>query len=243
MMGPFQTPLALRRDPLMAFFWVVLAPILFLKASGLIAGEFAAPFEPGSEAEIAAYHTLWRVNCVVMALWFAILSYWCEWRGAGAFAGRVKIEPRWLIIAVMIGPALLLLPSFIVGSAMPEEEWRFREAFNADVFAPKNWTLAYIFMAVVLAPVIEEVTFRGVAFGALIASNIGSVAAIVISSAAFALIHMQYTPAAMLIVFLSGVGFAVLRLVSGTVIVPIVAHAAANADVMVLQWLASNPPT
>ena len=242
-MGPFQTPMALSRAPFMAFFWVVLAPILFLKASGFVAAQFVAPFETGSEAEIAAYHTLWRVTCIVMAVWFAMLSYWCDWRGAGPFAGRVRVEARWLIIAVMIGPALLLLPSFIVGSAMPDGEWRFRQEFNADVFAPENWTLAYIFMAVVLAPVIEEVTFRGVAFGALISKNLGSVAAIVISSAAFAIIHMQYTPAAMLIVFLSGVGFAVLRLVSGTVIVPIVAHSAANADVLILQWLANNPPT
>ena len=238
----YRTPLALGRDPLVALFWVIFAPILFLQSSGLIAAMFLTPFETGTEAEIKAYQFLWRVNCVVMFVWFALLSYWSNWIGASPFAGRIRVDMRWLVVGIMLGPALILLPSFVVGSLMPEGEWRYRESFNTDIFAPHNWTLAYVFMAVVMAPVVEEVTFRGVALGALISRDIGPVAAIILSSAAFALIHMQYSPAAMLVVFLSGVGFAILRLVSGTVSVPIVAHAVANADVLVLQWLAANPP-
>ena len=236
------SPDGLGREPLIALFWVVIAPVLFLRASGFIAGFFIGPFEPGSEAEIAAYQFLWRVNCIVMFVWFAVLSYWSDWVGAGPFAGRIKVDARWLVVGIMLGPALLLLPSFIVSSLMPEGEWRFRENFNADIFAPQNWTLAYIFMAVVLAPVIEEVTFRGVAMGALMSRNVGPIAAVILSSIAFALIHMQYSIAAMTVVFISGVGFAVLRLLSGTISVPIAAHAVANADVMVLQWFAANPP-
>ena len=94
-----------------------------------------------------------------------------------------------------------------------------------------------------MAPVVEEITFRGIAFGALVARGIGPVAAIILSSLAFAISHLQYSPAAMLVVFLSGVGFAVLRVLSGTVIVPIVAHAAANVDVLIINWLAASPPT
>ncbi len=242
-MGPFQTPTALGRDPLVALFWVVIAPILFLRASGFIAAFFIAPFEPGSAAEISAYQLLWRVNCLVMFVWFVSLSYWSDWVGGGAFAGRLRVDARWLVVGIMLGPALLLVPSFIVSGLMPDGEWRYREDFNTEIFAPQNWTLAYLFMAVVLAPVIEEVTFRGVALGALISRGIGPVAAVILSSAAFAAIHMQYAPAAMLVVFISGVGFAVLRLLSGSISVPIAAHAVANADVLVLQWLASSPPT
>jgi len=242
-MGPYQTPIALGRDPLVAVFWVIIAPVLFLRASGFIAAFFIAPFEPGSDAEIAAYQLLWRVNCIVMFVWFALLTYWSEWIGGGAFAGRLRVDARWLVVAIMLGPALLLVPSFIVDSLMPEGEWRYRESFNTDIFAAQNWTLAYLFMAVILAPVIEEVTFRGIALGALISRGIGPIAAVIVSSAAFALIHMQYAPAAMLVVFMSGLGFGILRLLSGTISVPIVAHAVANADVLVLQWLANSPPT
>lgn len=242
-MGPYQSPIALGRDPLMAVFWVVIAPVLFLNASGLIAAQFLNPFEPGSAEEITAYQFLWRVNCIVMFVWFAALSYWSDWIGGGAFAGQLRVDARWIVVGVLLGPAMLLVPAFVVGAVMPEGEWRYRENFNAEIFAPRNWTLAYIFMAVVLAPIIEEVTFRGVALGALISRGIGPIAAVILSSAAFALIHMQYAPAALIVVFISGVGFAVLRLLSGSISVPIVAHAVANADVLVLQWLASSPPT
>ncbi len=226
----------------MAVFWVILAPVLFLQSSGFIAALFLSPFDPGSDAEIAAYQFLWRVNCIVMFVWFALLTLWSDRIGAGPFAGGIRVDARWIVVGIMLGPALILLPSFIVGSLMPEGEWRYRESVNTDIFAPRNWTLAYVFMAVVMAPVIEEVTFRGVAFGALISRNVGPVAAIILSSAAFALIHMQYSPAAMLVVFISGIGFAILRLISGTVSVPIIAHSVANADVLVLQWFAANPP-
>lgn len=239
----YRTPLVLGRDPIVALFWVVFAPVLFLQSASFIAALFLPAFEPGTEAEIAAYQFLWRVICIVMFVWFALLSFWSERIGAGPFAGQIRVDARWLVVAIMLGPALILLPSFIVGSLMPEGEWRYRDDQNADILAPQNWTLAYIFMAVVLAPVIEEVTFRGVALGALISRNVGPVAAVILSSAAFALIHMQYSAAAMLVVFFSGVGFAILRLLSGTVSVPIVAHAVANADVLVLQWFAANPPT
>jgi membrane protease YdiL (CAAX protease family) len=243
MIAPYDTPLALARDPLFAFFWVILAPVVFLTGGAMIATLFIPPFETGTEAEIAAYHTLWRTTCIMMAVWFLLMSLWTEWIGAGAFAGRVRAEARWLIIGVMVGPVLLILPSLIVGSVMTEDGWQYRQDINEAIFAPNNWSLAYIFIAVVMAPVVEEVTFRGIAFGALIARGLGPVAAVVLSSAAFAISHLQYSPAAMLVVFLSGVGFAILRLLSGTVIVPIVAHSVANADVLILNWLAASPAT
>lgn len=242
-MGPYQTPIGLGRDPLIALFWVVIAPVLFLQSSAFIASLFLPPFERGTEAEIDAYQFLWRVNCIVMFVWFALLTYWSDWVRAGAFAGRLRVDLRWVVVAIMLGPVLLLVPSFIVGALMPDGEWRYGDDVNIDIFAPQNWTLAYIFMAVVLAPVIEEVTFRGVALGALISRGIGPIAAVLLSSAAFALIHMQYSAAAMLVVFISGIGFAILRLLSGTISVPIIAHAVANADVLALQWFAANPPT
>jgi len=241
--GPYDTPLALAREPLSVFFWVILAPVVFLSGAAIIAGLFIPAFEPGSPAEIDAYHTLWLSTCLAMALWFALMSLWSDWLGAGPFAGRVNAEARWLIIGVLIGPVLLILPSILVGSFMSEEGWQYRQEINEAVFAPQNWSLAYIFIAVIMAPVVEEVTFRGIALGTLIARGLGPVAAVVLSSVAFAISHLQYSPAAMFVVFLSGVGFAVLRLLSGTVIVPIAAHSVANADVLILNWLAANPPT
>ncbi|MEL6725323.1 MAG: type II CAAX endopeptidase family protein [Pseudomonadota bacterium] len=242
-MGPYQTPMALLREPLMAFFWVVLAPVLFLTGGALIALELIPEIEPGTESELQAYHTLWLVSGVAMAAWFGLMSLWSDKMGAGAFAGRMTTTSAWLILGGVLGPLLLIIPSLVVSSFMTEEGWQYREEVNEAVFAPQNWSLAYIFVAVFMAPIVEEVAFRGVAFGAIIARGLSPIAAVTVSSLAFAFSHLQYSPAAMFVVFLSGIGFAVLRLVSGTVIVPIVAHMSANANVLLLTWLATNPPT
>ena len=87
MNGQYQTPMALVREPLMAFFWVILAPALFLSGAALIALEIIPGFEPGTQSEIEAYHTLWLISCLGTALWFILMSLWSEKIGAGPFAG------------------------------------------------------------------------------------------------------------------------------------------------------------
>ena len=243
MLGPYKTPQALAREPWMAVFWVVLAPVLFLTGAALIALEFVPNFSPGSIEEIGAYQTLWLVSCVAMAGWFGTMSLWCSAIGAGPFAGAMRAETPWLVVGAILGPLILIIPSLLVGSFMSEEGWQYRGEVNEAVFAPQNWSLAYVFVAVIMAPIVEEVAFRGVAFGTIIARGLSPVAAITLSSLAFAFSHLQYSPAAMFVVFLSGVGFGVLRMMSGTMIVPIIAHMTANANVLFLNWIASNPPT
>lgn len=243
MTGPYNTPLGLAREPLMAFFWVILAPVLFLTLGAYLAQLVIPEFRPGSPEELGAYKTLWLFSCLAMALWFALMSSWSNWLGAGPFAGRMRTEGRWIVIALIAGPLVLLVPSFVAAGFMTEDGWQYRQAINEEAFAPANWTLIYIFLAVIMAPIVEEVTFRGVAFGTLIARGLSPAAAIMLSSVAFALIHMQYSPVAMFVVFISGIGFAILRLLSGTVVVPIIAHSAANANVLFLNWIAASPPT
>ncbi len=243
MLGPHKTPLALAREPWMAVFWVVLAPVLFLTGAAMIALEFVPNFEPGTVDEINAYQSLWLVSCVAMAAWFGTMSLWSSAIGAGPFAGEMRTDTVWMWIGGILGPLILIIPSLLVGSFMSEAGWQYREEVNEAVFAPQNWSLAYIFVAVIMAPIVEEVAFRGVAFGAIVARGLSPSAAIMLSSLAFAFSHLQYSPAAMFVVFLSGVGFAFLRMMSGTVIVPIIAHMTANANVLLLNWIAANPAT
>ncbi len=227
----------------MAFFWAIIAPILFLNGAAIISTEFIPEFSQGTPEEIQAHHILWFATAIAMAIWFGLMSTWSQWLGAGPFAGDMQTDRNWVLIAVLVGPVALIAPNLAVASFMTEEGWQYAGEVNTDVFAPKNWSLAYIFIAVLMAPVVEEVAFRGIAFGALIARGVSSAGAVVISSFAFAFIHLQYSPAAMLVVFLTGIGFAVLRVLSGTVIVPIIAHMAANGVTLMLTSMAANPPT
>jgi len=133
-MGPYQTPMALVRDPLMSFFWVILAPVLFLTGAGLIALEFIPDIELGSPEELRAYHTLWLFSAVAMGAWFALMSLWSGHIGAGPFAGRMDATAYWVLIGAMIGPFLLIIPSVLVGSFMSEQGWQYREEVNEAVF-------------------------------------------------------------------------------------------------------------
>ena len=175
------------------------------------------------------------IGSVAVCLHFGLVSVWSNWLGAGPFAGAMRTSWRWLVAAAIIGPAVLVVPSLIADVLMGGQEgWAFAEGYDRGWDAPENQSLATLFYVLILAPVTEEVTYRGVALGALVARGVGAAGAAVLSSSAFALIHLQYSPAALAVVFVAGLGFATLRLVSGTMIVPVVAHIAANG--FVLAW-------
>jgi len=53
---------------------------------------------------------------------------------------------------------------------------------------------------------------------------------------------LQYSLPAMAVVFFTGLGFAGLRLLSRSILVPILAHMAANAAMILMQLLATAPP-
>ena len=241
--GPYHTPLALAREPLMAFFWAVLAPVLFLTGAALMTLAAGPDAVSGTQQEVQAYQRLWLFTCLAMALWFGVMSVWSNWLGAGPFAGRMTASRPWILIAIMVGPILLIAPSLAVGALMSGSDWQYRGEVNSEIFTPRNWTLAYLFMAILMAPIVEEVAFRGVAMGALIARGISPAGAVILSSFVFAFSHLQYSFPAMAIVFISGIGFAILRLASGTVLVPLAAHISANATVLLLNWMAANPAT
>lgn len=243
MNGPYGTPLALAREPLLAFFWVLIAPILFLTGAAIVISDIVQSYPPELQDGIHVYQARWLGACVGMALWFAAMSIWSERAGAGAFAGAIRTAPRWLIAAALLGPMISIFPSLVIGSFMDSDGWQYREPVDTSVFSPTNWTLAYIAVALVIAPLAEEVAFRGIAFGAIIARGLSPAAAIMLSSVLFAAHHWQYSSAAMFSVFLSGIGLAALRLLSGSVLAPLVAHMTANGVVLYINWVAANPPT
>lgn len=83
--------------------------------------------------------------------------------------------------------------------------------------------------AVVWAPLVEELLFRGALYAGL-RSKLGWVWSVVISSVLFGLIH-PYTPSGMISVAFGGVAFGLLREWRGTLIPCIVAHALHNATI------------
>lgn len=242
--GPYNTPVALGREPFTAAFWVLAAPLLFPVIGTAIASLIWPGFIDAVRSDAPSRDAISRIWLVMASIHFAhfvILSIWSERVGAGAFAGDMRVTPNWLIAALLLGPPILLAPNIIAGMIFGGTDgWEYSGDVNTALFAPDNWGLTYLVFALFLAPLLEEVTFRGVALGALVCRGVPPWMAMVASSAAFTFLHFQYSVPALMVVFVAGVGFAWLRLRSGSMLVPIAAHIAANSTITFLASLA--PP-
>ena len=92
--------------------------------------------------------------------------------------------------------------------------------------------LAYIVKGVVLAPIFEEILFRGAMFSALM-RRWGIWAAVIIPGVLWAFVHVQYEEW-WVIVWIAGFGIllAIIRWKSGSLYLPLVLHAAHNLAVV-----------
>ena len=86
----------------------------------------------------------------------------------------------------------------------------------------------FTFALVVAAPLTEEIVFRGFMYRGLAASRAGVAGAIVIPSAIWAVMHVQYENFFIIQIFLLGVIFGVLRWQSGSTWLTIVLHGIVN---------------
>jgi len=91
------------------------------------------------------------------------------------------------------------------------------------------WTLVLVgVQAIVLAPVVEEFLYRGVLLWALLRGT-GPVAALVASSALFAVVHAPAEPQGVVPLFFLGMALAYVAYRTRSLVAPIVAHALFNA--------------
>jgi len=140
------------------------------------------------------------------------------------------------LAALLIGSDLLtfLLGRNLVPSFMSEA---YKSARN-------DGSLAIFFVAVVIvAPVSEEVAFRGFLFRGLSASWLGVSGAVIATSAAWAAMHVQYDAFTLGQIFLIGLLLGWIRWASGSTLLTIVLHMLANLAACVqaaikVEWLA-----
>lgn len=108
-----------------------------------------------------------------------------------------------------------IVPSFVMDS--------YRSALASGTI----WLFAIAL--VVAAPLAEEIIFRGFAFRGFAASRVGVAGAILIPSAVWAAMHVQYEVFYIVQIFLLGVVFGILRWRSGSLWLTITLHAIVNA--------------
>jgi membrane protease YdiL (CAAX protease family) len=141
---------------------------------------------------------------------------------------------RWSVIGVFLvfaaQYAAALIEMFVLGiepgSENTETIVEFAKAFPA-----------FIIVVSVIGPILEEIVFRLVIFGALY-KRFGFWIAGIASSLIFAAVHMDFTH--LLVYTAMGLVFAFLYVKTGRILVPIIAHVAINLFVAVVNVLLAD---
>jgi membrane protease YdiL (CAAX protease family) len=126
-------------------------------------------------------------------------------------------------------PSVILMLGFIALAGALEVVYR-----HADLGANTSWVGKYsagalairIVGILVLAPLGEELLFRGVIFKLLATKS--TALAILITAALFACSHFQYSWLGMVLVFVSGLYYGLARAWSGSTLLTIAMHCAGN---------------
>lgn len=168
-----------------------------------------------------------------LAAQVAALAWVSRRKGRGSFAADfgLALDPRdwWAVpsgVGLQIGLGVLLLP--IVELAGREEQSVVEDLQDASGLA----VVGLAVFAAVLAPVVEELVFRGLLLRALL-RRMDVTGAVVVSSLAFALVHVIGDPSVgslAVVPGLLGVGMvaAVLAVRSGSLSQPILLHVGFN---------------
>lgn len=149
--------------------------------------------------------------------------------------------PSWRNLGICLGLTLLLLMAsdFVTTQsgrdAIPDFMAGIYESSRA---AGDGFFFLLACTLIVLAPLGEEIVFRGFLYRGL-SSGLGPFAAIVITAASWSALHAQYEPFFMAQIFAFGIFLGWIRWRSNSLVLAMILHAAINALALVQTDLAS----
>jgi CAAX protease family protein len=185
------------------------------------------------------------VTIVASPVWIGIAAIavrWRRWR-VRDYLALVAPRRRELVFSIALLAAVLVAFDLLTYALGREIIPRFMiEAYTS---AKTPAAVALLFIAiVVVAPVCEEIAFRGFLFRGWSESWLGVSGALVLTSGAWALMHVQYDWFVIGQIFLLGLLFGWLRWASGSTLLTIILHVIANftafaQTVVKVEWLSS----
>lgn len=170
---------------------------------------------------------------LVPVWWLAVRKYGVSWRALGLR----KFAP----MALGVGCGLMILSwgfNLVYSIFLALFDARAQPDF-APIFAATSSPWLILVAGAVIAPIVEEIIFRGFIFAGFKA-RYGWVKAAVLSSGLFAMIHFQ--PLAIIGIFLMGMIFAFLYQYSGSIWPGIIMHMSTNLLALVAALLMARFP-
>ncbi|MEM1086692.1 MAG: CPBP family intramembrane glutamic endopeptidase [Pseudomonadota bacterium] len=185
-----------------------------------------------------ASEVLWGL--AILASTYAVYVYFH--RGGREYDGISLPEPTWTIWKIAIFTVILTWGVDLGVERLLETRIELPDTWPTKPDWYYHITPAMLpgtlFAAVIVAPLVEEYLFRGLGMGCLLERGWSPVIVVLVTSALFAFTHTQYLPSGMFLIFVSGVIFGYLRLVSGALTLPVISHALLNLSIYV--WYAAE---
>jgi len=207
---------------------IIVGPFLALIGAGIAGGTSA--MEDISALALLSVQGVASLGAVAAVSWFKGSRSWRR-----DFGFKIEARHVWGIAAGMvlqIAVALLTLPIVRLLS----EDDRPQQEISRLATDLAGWEIAIFgFLVAVVAPVFEEIVYRGMLLGRLVKS-MSRRRAVLISSAVFAATHLL-DPNAILVVpglFLVGLALGYLALRAGNIGLPIFAHMGTNGLAVLL---------
>ena len=197
----------------------VAAGLLTVAAYAFLLGKQGA--KPSDEYVVA-------ISCLAMV---GVIVWSVRLTGCPVRLYLALVSTAWINYAVAIAAeAVLLFVHGLVLSQLCDGSSNFQTQGN-EIRAAMNGPLAalFLFNTIILAPVTEEVLFRGFLLPSWSRSWLGPFGAVAATSVIFAAMHVQYGTCGLIAVGLAGCVYGWLRLRSGSLLPPMLAHCVGNA--------------
>jgi membrane protease YdiL (CAAX protease family) len=155
--------------------------------------------------------------CIPLTLWFAKLRKNISIKNYIGFKEPLtKERVKWLLI---LGAFLFLSDAVTLLLGRPIVPLFMVDAYKSASFLP-----ALLFAVIIVAPIFEEIFFRGFLFQGIRYSRLGPIGAIGITSLIWAVIHEQYDIYGITTVFALGILFGIARLKTDSIHLLMVMH-------------------
>ena len=157
--------------------------------------------------------------------WVLVFLAFVTWRKGISVTAQFSLTKKFKFRYWVIGPALGIISHFlVVNDTAIYEIGGYDGVFRSDGANQSAW-----WKVVLLAPVVEELVFRGFFFRSAELSKIPSWLVVSATSVIFVVIHHQYTLAALTLILPISIGLGVVRYLSLSVYPAILGHIAFNS--------------
>lgn len=136
------------------------------------------------------------------------------------YLGLKRVNKKALLILLGI-VACLLVVSYLIGLFIGNHQ---DTQYEVNTYKTSRYPVLYWLAVIVFAPIFEECFFRGFLFVGLQQSRILSIGAILLTTIAWSVSHLQYSIYGMASIFILGIVLGITRVKTGSLWITIILH-------------------